>query len=231
MFNVVYEKEDGTREQAWITCHGISGRAIAGLISAHGDEKGLVLPPKFAPTQVVVVPIIFKEKEKEVVDQARRVFEQVKSMGWRAAIDESDDTPGSKFYKWENRGVPIRIEIGPRELANRKAVLVRRDNGDKKLVGLDELGKELDAMAAKMHEHMKAKAWEKQAKLVKKATIKEELDKKGVVFEVEVCSPACAKKLEKEGLEYRGNIAKVASEKCIQCGKKAKHVGILSNAY
>ncbi|MCD4739684.1 proline--tRNA ligase [archaeon] len=228
MFEITYEQEDGSHNHPVLTCHGISGRCIAGLISAHGDERGLVLPPEFAPVQIAVVPVIFKNKE-DPTKTAEKVFDSIKER-WRAVIDKTDETPGAKYYRWEQQGVPIRVELGPREVKENKALLVRRDTGEKKSVALSSLDKELEKLAKNITETMHEKAWEKQKSLTKKATNPKQL-KDGFTYEVEVCSEECAKNLE-EKLEYRGNIVgKKAKGKCIACGKPAKSVGLMSNAY
>lgn len=235
MFEVDYETPSGDRALAHITCHGISGRAIAGLLSAHGDEKGLVLPPEFAPVQVVIVPIPFKGKEKEVFEYAKKVHEKVKSMNWRVVLDDGDETPGNKYYYWERRGVPIRLEVGPREVKDSAVMTVRRDTGEKKVVPLKELENWLDQSAKEISKNLRETARKRVEKLVKKAKSKSDLKKKGLVFKVEVCSPECAKALEDEapeGTEYRGHLLDEKPEgKCLACGKKAKYVGIMSNAY
>ncbi|MCD6414807.1 MAG: proline--tRNA ligase [Candidatus Diapherotrites archaeon] len=235
MFEVDYETDDGGRALAHITCHGISGRAIAGVVSAHGDEKGLILPPEFAPVQVVIVPIPFKGKEELVLSYAKEIHKKAEALGWRVELDDGEETPGNKYYYWEERGVPFRIEIGPREAGNETITLVRRDTGEKKVVPLKNLEDLLDKSAKEIAENLRETARKRVEKLVKKAKSKSDLKKKGLVFKVEVCSPECAKTLEDEcieGMEYRGHLLDEKPEgKCLACGKKAKYVGIISNAY
>lgn len=226
MYEIKYEKEDGSHTEPVITCHGISGRAIAGMISAHGDEKGLMLPPEFAPVQVVIVPIIFKgKKEKEIMKAAEKIKKQ---LPYRVELDDSEESPGSKYFKWEKQGVPVRIELGPRDLKENKVMVVRRDNKEKKSVPMDKIEKELEKTMNEITKDMREKAWDKQRALTKKAK-KPEFEK-GFVYEVEVCSPECAKSMEGE-FEYRGSLDKKPKGKCIVCGKKATEVGIMSNAY
>ena len=117
------------------TCYGISERSIAALISIHGDDKGLVLPPEVAPTQVVVIPIIFR-KSDDVLAACSDVARRLKESGIRVELDESDVRPGAKYYKWEMKGVPLRVEIGPRDLKNNVVTIVRRDSGNKETVPL-----------------------------------------------------------------------------------------------
>ncbi|MDQ1252242.1 MAG: prolyl-tRNA synthetase [Euryarchaeota archaeon] len=138
-FDIKYEAPDGEQRYAFQTCYGISERCIAATISIHGDDKGLVLPPEIAPVQAVIIPIIFKKGAEEVLAACRDVQERLKKAGMRVEIDASDLRPGAKYYKWEMKGVPLRLEIGPRDLENNVAVAVRRDTGEKEQIPLPEI--------------------------------------------------------------------------------------------
>ncbi|ABE51200.1 proline--tRNA ligase [Methanococcoides burtonii] len=141
-FDIKYEDVDGEQVYAHQTCYGVSERCIATLLSTHGDDKGLVLPPEVAPTQVVIIPIIFKEPEA-VLNACNDVKAELEAAGVRVTIDDSDKRPGSKYYKWEMKGVPLRIEIGPRDLKNEAAMLARRDTGEKEQVPLASIKDEV----------------------------------------------------------------------------------------
>ncbi|MBN2488571.1 MAG: proline--tRNA ligase [Methanosarcinaceae archaeon] len=134
-FDIKYEDPTGEQVYAHQTCYGVSERSIASLISIHGDDKGLVLPPEVAPVQAVIIPIIFKDGT-EVIKACEDVRSKLEEAGVRVTIDASDRRPGAKYYRWEMKGVPIRIEIGPRDLKNNAAILVRRDSGEKEQVPL-----------------------------------------------------------------------------------------------
>ena len=138
-FDIKYEAPDGEQRYAYQTCYGISERSIAATISIHGDDKGLVLPPEIAPVQVVIIPIIFKKGAEEVLAACRDVQDRLRKAGIRVEIDASDLRPGAKYYKWEMKGVPLRLEIGPRDLENNVAVAVRRDTGEKDQISLPEI--------------------------------------------------------------------------------------------
>lgn len=146
-FDIKYEDLNGEQVYAHQTCYGISERSIAALISLHGDDKGLVFPPEVAPVQVVVIPIIFG-KSDDVIKACSDVAEQLKEEGIRTELDTSDERPGAKYYRWEMKGVPVRVEIGPRDLKNNAATVVRRDMGNKETVPLahivDEVRKRFD---------------------------------------------------------------------------------------
>ena len=137
-FDIQFENEEGEHEYAHQTCYGLSDRVIASLIAAHGDEKGLKLPPVVAPEQVIIVPIIFKEKEEIVLNFTDKLEELLKSNGIRAKQDKRDMRPGKKYYEWEQRGVPLRIEVGPRDIENGSIVTIRRDTGNKEFIDYDD---------------------------------------------------------------------------------------------
>ncbi|AGB50051.1 prolyl-tRNA synthetase, family I [Methanomethylovorans hollandica DSM 15978] len=140
-FDIKYENPAGEQVYAHQTCYGVSERSIAALISIHGDDKGLVLPPEVAPIQVVIIPIVFKDSS-DVIQACEKVQQLLQDAGIRVKIDLSDDRPGAKYYRWEMKGVPLRLEIGPRDLKNGVAVLVRRDTGEKRQVPLENISHE-----------------------------------------------------------------------------------------
>lgn len=143
-FDIKYEDKDGSLKFVNQTCYGISERCIAAVIAIHGDDHGLVLPPTVAPIQVVIVPIVFSNKGKskpgsndssgpgfDSVEKACvTVYEELKRAGIRSFIDDSVERPGAKYYRWEMKGVPLRIEIGPRDLEKNSCEFVRRDKHD-----------------------------------------------------------------------------------------------------
>ncbi len=136
-YEITYESESGEQKLVSQTCYGISERCIAALISVHGDEKGLALPWEVAPVQVAIVPILLGDKEK-VLAVCRELQSKLAAEKIRVQLDTSDERPGAKFYKWEMKGVPIRLEVGPRDIEKGAVTLVRRD-GAKKTVPIDGL--------------------------------------------------------------------------------------------
>lgn len=152
-FDITYEDVNGEQQYAHQTCYGISERCIAALIGVHGDDRGLVLPPEVAPLQVVIVPIIFGEGE-EVLAACRQVEGVLKDAGLRVRLDDGDERPGAKYYKWELRGVPVRVEIGPRDLEKDSCVVVRRDTGEKRSLPLEGLQEALTGLFEDIHSHM-----------------------------------------------------------------------------
>ncbi len=128
-FGIQFQDVDGERKYAWTTSWGASTRLIGGVIMVHGDESGLQMPPRVAPIQVAIVPIWRKEPEREVVAEAVAGLEaQLRRAGVRTHTDWREETPGFKFNDWELRGVPLRLEVGPKDVQNHQAVLVRRDS-------------------------------------------------------------------------------------------------------
>ena len=131
-YEIKYESEDGSHKFCHQTTYGMSERILGALVGIHGDNMGLIMPPAVAPIQVVIIPIIFKGKEELVQKKCEAINDKLKSAGIRTHLDDRDITPGNKYYDWELKGVPFRIEIGPRDIENNQFVLVRRDTSEKK---------------------------------------------------------------------------------------------------
>ena len=126
-FELTFQSEDGTEEYAWNTSWGVSTRLVGGVVMTHGDDSGLVIPPRLAPTQVVIIPILAGEETSGVLEKADEVLGRLKKLGVRAKIDSRDNlSPGAKYFEWERKGVPFRVEIGPKDLHNEQLALVRR---------------------------------------------------------------------------------------------------------
>ncbi len=150
-FDVQFQNKEGQLDYVWQTSWGVSTRLIGGLIMSHSDDKGLVLPPKLAPTKAVLVPIYRKDEEKErVLEAAGRIAKDV-----GAKLDDREgQSPGAKFFHWERRGVPIVLELGPRDLASGSIVLKRRDTGAKEPLPQTELGAKLPAVLCEMQKSL-----------------------------------------------------------------------------
>ena len=139
-FDVKFQNEENKEEFVWATSWGVSTRLVGAVILAHGDKKGLRLPPKIAPVQVIIVPIYRDDEQKNIVSEyIKTIIDDFEDSGVRYLVDWSDSSPGYKFNEWEMKGVPIRMEIGPRDVESNKAVLARRDNGEKRSIAKDEL--------------------------------------------------------------------------------------------
>jgi len=137
-FDITYEDEDGEHRYCHQTTYGMSERVLGAIVGMHGDDNGIALPSGIAPIQVVIVPIIFKDKKEDVLEECRTVQQELEDLGVRVHLDMRDETPGSKFYDWELKGVPLRVEIGPRDIQNGVVTVATRD-GEKTQVPRDEL--------------------------------------------------------------------------------------------
>jgi prolyl-tRNA synthetase len=159
VFDITFQDMDGERKYAWQTSWGVSTRLIGAIIMVHGDDSGLIMPPKVAPIQVVVVPIWRKEQER---DQVAEFVDRVKAnLGTevRFQVDWDDEhTPGWKFNEWELRGVPLRMEVGPRDVKNNQVVLVRRDTRAKEIVPLESAGSRVVELLGQIQQEMLERA-------------------------------------------------------------------------
>lgn len=171
-YEITYEAENGEQKLVSQTCYGISERCIAALISAHGDEKGLVLPWEVSPVQVVIVPILLGDKDK-VLAVCRELQSNLASSCIRVQLDTTDERPGAKFYKWEMKGVPIRLEVGPRDIEKGMVTLARRD-GEKKALPMDGLVQAIAAEAEELQSALSERARQIHESLVKEVSSVEE---------------------------------------------------------
>ena len=159
VFDVTFLDDKSQKQYAWQTSWGLSTRVIGGLIMTHSDDKGLVLPPKIAPIQVVIIPIIPKEWDRQLVEEETKTIQSnLISKGISVKVDDRDLRPGEKFYEWEKKGIPLRIEIGPKDLANNSVVMARRDTGEKKSVDLPELVEIIESTLEIMQNNLYDKA-------------------------------------------------------------------------
>ncbi len=240
-FDIKYETKEGNQEHIWTTSYGISGRGIAAVLITHGDDNGLVLPPIIAPTQVVVVPVPYKDREQEVNQATTDVAETLKKAGYRVELDIREGlTPGNKFYYWELRGVPIRVEIGPRDLDNGVVTVVRRDTLKKQPLKRDEMVSGIQNLMTEMANDLKTNAETlMQQRIYRANSISETktlLKRKAGIIEVPWCGKdECGHKLE-EILEARllgfpeDTKSKVEGN-CLVCQEPAVNVVRVALAY
>ncbi|MCR1809111.1 proline--tRNA ligase [Haploplasma modicum] len=155
-FGIKFQNENSKIEFAYQTSWGVSTRLIGAIIMVHGDDEGLVLPPYVAPTQVVIIPI--QGKKEEVINASNDIFKTLKNNKIRVSLDDSNKSPGWKFSEYEMKGVPLRIEVGPRDLANNTVTIVKRNTREKISVALENVSGEVDRLLNEIHEEMLAKA-------------------------------------------------------------------------
>ncbi|MFQ5800675.1 MAG: proline--tRNA ligase [Candidatus Hydrothermarchaeales archaeon] len=234
-FNIMFENLEGEQEYAYQTCYGISDRIIASHIAVHGDDKGLCLIPAVAPIQCVIVPIIYKGKEEEVNKAVQKAEKELK--GVRTHVDVGDATPGNKFYYWEMKGVPLRIEIGPRDAQGGTAVLARRDTGKKKTVALKDIKKEVSTTLGDIAENMKKEALKEMVSWITDADSVEEagaiLKEKGGIIRVVWCGGrTCGTEIEEVlNATLLGTNEEKPKGKCVNCAEEGKHILLISKSY
>ncbi len=236
-YEVKFQNKEGKEEYAYQTSWGISTRFIGALIMAHGDNRGLKLPPKVAPIQIVVVPVA--ANKPGVIEKATEVFNGLRAK-YRAEIDTRDQySPGYKFNYWEMKGVPIRLEIGPRDIENNQCVLVRRDTFEKISVSLDELDTRVGELLDDIHNTMYRMCLENQQKRTTEAHNMEEFEKnlvenQGYIKAMWCGDEACEDKIhEITGAKSRCIPFEKFSidDKCVCCGKPAKFHVIWARQY
>ncbi len=240
-FDITYETEKGTQEHIWQTCYGISGRAIVAVLSAHGDDQGVVLPPNIAPIHVVVIPILYKEKEEHINKACKDITSKMRKAEIKVELDlRTDLTPGSKFYYWELRGIPIRIEVGPRDIEKSEVTIVRRDTLEKQTCKMSELVPVVQKLISEIKQDLwqKARQWMENHiyRVESLEEAKQLLRKRAGIVEVLWCSRAeCGHRLEEEVdarvLGVPVDIEEKVDGKCVVCGRKAEHVVRVAIAY
>ena len=235
-FGIQYSDKDNKLQYVYQTSWGVTTRLIGAIIMVHGDNSGLVLPPKIAPKQLMIVPIAMHKEG--VADKASELCQRLKK-AVRADIDLSDKTPGWKFAEYEMKGVPVRLEIGPRDIENNSCVLVRRDNGEKITVSLDNIEETVTALLDNIQNSLYEKALRHREENTFDALsydeFKETVDKNGGFVRAMWCGDVeCENKIK----EDTGATArcmpfeqKTLSDTCVCCGKKAKSMVYWGRAY
>ena len=238
-FGIQYTDTDNTLKYVHQTSWGFSTRMIGALIMVHGDDSGLVLPPKIAPIQAIVIPI--QQKKEGVLEAAREALASLQDAGIKAKLDDSDKSPGWKFAEQEMRGFPMRIELGPRDIENGEAVLVRRDTGEKKTVALSALAEEAGALLQEIQTNLleKARAF-RDAHMFEAedyATFRKLVDEQPGFIGANWCGElSCEEKIKEDTTATSrcipfGDEAPHGDGRCVCCGKTAKHYVIWGKAY
>jgi prolyl-tRNA synthetase len=241
VFDVKFIGEDKKDHYVWQTSWGITTRLIGAMVMIHGDDKGLVMPPKVAPTQVVIVPIPFKGLEAEAIaSKTKEVFETLKTHGVSVILDDRNEyTPGWKFHQWELKGIPIRIELGPRDLKQSQVVMVRRDTGQKTPVNeadiLSTVNKLLEEIQDNMFTKAKASLQEKTTTVQSYEEFKKVLEEKGGFIKAAWCgSLDCEAKVKEETgatIRVRPFQVEEPTSNCVVCAEKAKETAYFARSY
>ncbi len=234
-FEIQYADKDNTLKYVHQTSWGMSTRIIGAIIMVHGDNNGLVLPPKIAPTQVIIIPI--QQQKEGILDAAYALRDRLSS--FRVKVDDTDKSPGWKFSECEMRGIPLRVEIGPKDLAANQAVLVRRDTHEKTTVSLDNLEEEVSRMLDTIQSDMLERARKHRDTHTSQAVTWDEFvetvdNKPGFVKAMWCGDLACEEKIK----EVTGATSRCMpfaqehlSDTCVCCGRPAKKMVYWGRAY
>jgi len=240
-FEIKYLGKDEQMHYAWNASWGVSWRLIGALIMVHGDDHGLVVPPRIAPIQVVVVPIPYKNAEgAPILNQARKVAQELQAAGVGVLLDDREQyTPGWKFNEWELKGVPLRIEIGPRDLTNRQVTMVRRDTSQRSTVSagdaVTETKRLLDSIQSSLFETANGALKQSIHNAGTYDELKHVIESKGGFVRACWCSDTvCEDKIKDEtGATIR--LVPLKDEKvfanCVRCGKLANKVVYFARSY
>jgi len=238
-FDVKYLDENNTETFAWQTSWGVSWRLIGGMIMTHGDDKGLVLPPKVAPIQVVIIPIYYSKEDKEnVLQKACQIKDSLSNNDIRVHLDDREQlTPGFKFNDWEMKGIPIRIEIGPKDIAKNQIVLARRHNQTKISLDMDGLTEktlsELKNIQKEMFDAAKKILDERVVRVSEYQQFKKELES-GKMIDCSWCgNQTCEDKIKEEtGADLRVIPSdNTKAETCIYCKNSGTTNALFARGY
>ena len=237
-FDITYTDKDNTVKYPHQTSWGVSTRMIGAIIMTHGDDNGLILPPAVAPIQVVVIPVM--QHKEGVLDKAKEITEQLLAAGLRVKMDDSDNSPGWKYSEYEMKGVPVRLEIGPRDLESGSCVLVSRVSRNKNFVSLENIGDQVKDMLKSVHDELVARALKNREEKTSDAHSYEEFleiaeKKPGFIRAMWCGETECEEKLK----DVTGGVKsrcipfneEQLSETCVCCGKKAKHMVVWGRQY
>jgi prolyl-tRNA synthetase len=250
-FELKFQSESGTEEFAWNTSWGVSTRLVGGLVMTHGDDAGLRVPPLLAPTELVIVPIYRTDEERSrVLEAAAQIerdlgqWERRQANAIRVHVDRREGMkPGAKYYHWELRGVPLRLELGPRDLDKQQGVLVRRDTKEKTPVALNTLGEEVKEMLDRIQDDMLIAARDRREANSMRGGItydrfREVMDGEGAFVYAGWCgSGACEAQIKEE---TKATIRVLPDEEfrsaeppttCLKCGKAATAEALWAKAY
>ena len=236
-FDIQFTDKDNTLKYPFQTSWGSTTRLIGAIIMVHGDDNGLVLPPKVAPVQAVIVPI--RQQQEGVLEKAEEIRSELAKAGIRVKIDDTDKSPGWKFAEAEMRGIPVRIEIGPKDIEAQKAVLARRDTGEKSECAIDRIAETVSGLLETMQTDMLEKARARRDSQTYTAKTKEEFyelfaEKTGFVKAMWCGDVECENEI-KEKLSVTSRCMPFEQEKisdvCVCCGKPAKKLVYWGRAY
>ncbi len=239
VFDINFMDKDKKKKYVYQTCFGPGiSRIVGGLFAIHGDDKGLIIPPAVAPLQIVIIPVFTKETKTEVMKEAGELLGRIVELGYRVYLDDREQhTPGFKFHEWELKGVPLRIEIGPKDIEENKFSLVRRDFLERMTVDQDKLEQQIMETLESIGFQLQKRATELMTvKDAENYTELKEILKEGGFVRIPFCmNEKCANKLKTDTTaEVRGTLFgehEKAKGKCAICGKPGKEMVYVARAY
>ena len=235
-FGIQFQGRDGKLASPHQTSWGVSTRLLGAIIMVHGDDNGLVLPPQVAPIQVVIIPVA--ANKPGVIPEARKIYDELKAAGLRVKLDESDRTPGWKYSEYEMKGVPVRIEVGPRDIENGVVTVAKRNDGTKTPVKREEMVDTVKSLMETIHQEMYEKAYRYLLDHVTEAHTLEEFDEalnKGGYVKMMWCGDEACEVAIKERTNATARCLPFnqspIGDTCPVCGKKAHKVVLFAKAY
>ena len=239
-FEVKFADKDNVENFAWQTSWGVSWRLIGAMIMTHGDDIGLVLPPKVAPVQVVIIPIYYSDEEKQkVLKKANEIQNIFVKKNIRVHVDDREElTPGYKFHDWELRGIPLRIEIGPKDIEKNKVVLAKRYNKEKSDLSFDEINEKIESILDDIQKQMLVAAKKILEKMTRDVSnydeFKSELEKGGFLQSPWCGKDECEAKIKEETSAEIRVIpfeSENSSKKCVYCNEQSVSIPIFARGY
>ncbi len=237
-FDIKFLDEKGENQYGWQNSWGFTTRSIGVMIIMHGDDKGLVLPPRVAPIQIVIVPIIFEKTKKEVLEKTKEVEKLLNK--FRVKTDDREEyKSGWKYNYWELKGVPIRLEIGPKDIEKEQVVLVRRDIGEKQFVKFNDVQKTVEKLLNDIQKSLFDKAKKRLDESIVKPKDWEEFKKSGEGKKL-ILAPHCGSTECEEEIKFETGGVKAlcipfnqpkVEDKCLKCGKSTKHAVYFAKSY
>mgnify|MGYP001028441451 CR=1 FL=1 len=240
VFDITFLDQDKQLKYVWTTSWGVSTRLIGAVIMVHGDDRGLKLPPKIAPIQIIIVPILTKQEKENVLRQAEELYGKLKGK-FRVKLDDREEySAGWKFNEWEMKGVPVRVEIGPKDISTNEAVLVRRDRGVKERASLDKIEDRLEQLLQQIQVDMFQQALQFRKDNTHETNDYDEFkrvleDKRGFIRAPWCGQEECETKIKDETkatircIPFKGGEEK--PEKCIYCNSPGKHYVYFARSY
>jgi prolyl-tRNA synthetase len=241
-FDVQFQSREGTLEYVWATSWGASTRLVGALIMTHSDDNGLIVPPRLAPTEVALIPIFRTKNKADVLPRAQALYDELRSEFRVELDDDENNSPGWKFAEWELRGVPVRVEMGPRDIENGQVTIARRDTGEKETVPTDRAAERIRTLLQEIQKNLfeRAKAF-REENTHYPATYDEftALFNDGtngfavVPWDGDPATEAQVKTDTKATIRVLpfGNEEEAAGKRCIVSGKPAKHIAVFAKSY